>query len=202
MAYTLRTKDNAGDNGRAADQNESVDNDIAFQAVVLPLTSFAGPQPPAATGGIIRQFCKQTGLADNTATTVFTTNTTNEAGDNDSGVFGLRITGIACHGIGPTGETAVWMFTANCTRAINAAATAGMNAVTVDSEHYSYAYSVAATKGIASVALQAFETSEYEVAWKFTVDLNGTTITTASVYCMVEMFYAGFTTAPTITSAG
>jgi len=34
MGYTLRTKDNALDLGRAADQNESVDNDIFFNGVI------------------------------------------------------------------------------------------------------------------------------------------------------------------------
>lgn len=34
MAYGVRTKDNAGDMGRAADQNQSVDNDIYFYALI------------------------------------------------------------------------------------------------------------------------------------------------------------------------
>jgi hypothetical protein len=46
------------------------------------------------------------------------------------------------------------------------------------------------------------ETSEYIVRVDFQVDLNGTTVTTASVYGMVSLTYAGFTTPPAIVSAG
>lgn len=51
MAYTLRTKDNAGDNGRAADQNESVDNDIFFNGQHLTgVTAWQPDKPPASAG--------------------------------------------------------------------------------------------------------------------------------------------------------
>jgi len=45
MAYTVRTKDSALDLGRAADQNESVDNDIFFYAQIRYVVCVV--QPPA-----------------------------------------------------------------------------------------------------------------------------------------------------------
>lgn len=43
MAYTLRTKDSSGDLGRAADQNESVDNDISFYHAIRYLALTIAP---------------------------------------------------------------------------------------------------------------------------------------------------------------
>lgn len=57
MAYTLRTKDNAGDLGRAADQNESVDNDIHFEADHADAVSPWMPdKPPASPGALDDEF--------------------------------------------------------------------------------------------------------------------------------------------------
>lgn len=51
MAYTLRTKDAALDLGRAADQNESVDNDIAFyHAIRYVACTVAEPASSMAIG--------------------------------------------------------------------------------------------------------------------------------------------------------
>lgn len=49
MGYTLRTKDSASDLGRAADQNESVDNDIAFYHAIRYVACQVAA-PPGALG--------------------------------------------------------------------------------------------------------------------------------------------------------
>jgi hypothetical protein len=201
MAYTTRTKDAALDNGRAADQNESVDNDIYFDGYITKLVGMVGPFTPAPTGGVISKLVKRTGLADATATEVFTITTTNEAGANDAGVYYCEFVGLAAHGIGPTGETSVTELFAHWARAINQDGSAGANSAVVLATT-NLAASTAATKSVASVVITIVETSEYVQSVRFNVDISGTTITTADVVGMARLIYAGFTTPPVITSIG
>jgi hypothetical protein len=194
VAYATRTQDDPGDVGRAADQQQSVDNEEALYAAVY------GPSSPPP--GIVRQWVQRTGLQDNTATEIFTITTINEAGDNDGGVYGVVVEGIVAHGIGPTLEAAVASFRAQFARALNGAASAGNNSAVVESSETAVAASTVATKGIATITMTVVETSEYVQSVKFQVDINGTTVTTADVYLMVSLTYAGFTTPPAIVSAG
>lgn len=57
MAYTARSKDNAGDVGRAADQNESVDNDdFLYDNLGIENYSYAAHRPSASVGAASDEF--------------------------------------------------------------------------------------------------------------------------------------------------
>lgn len=57
MAYTVRTTDNAGDLGRAADQNESVDNDDWLYAnLQTEIASYSPDRPSASAGAASDEF--------------------------------------------------------------------------------------------------------------------------------------------------
>lgn len=203
MAYTVRTTDNAGDNGRAADQNESVANDIEFNARTLALYGqLMGPNPPAGTGGMVRQWVKKTGIVDNTATEIFTITTTDEAGNNDGGVYYMVFEGIIVHVGGVAGDNAVLGLDWRFARAMRAAGT-GQNssAVNCDTGYVIAESEGGSTKGIATCVWTITETSEYVMSIKAQPNLDGSAVTTATIVGMVTLYYVGFTTAPVITSA-
>jgi len=186
MAYVIRTKDEPGEVGRAADQQESVENDVFFKDIV-------------EGAYVIRRIVSKTGLVDNVATEVFTITTTDEAGNTDAGVYEVKLHGVVVHGeLTPTlGATACAGFGAQFCRAMRNAGV-GINSPVIENLETAVAATVAGTKSISAITMTATETSEYEVAVKFTVNLTGTSIGTAEVYLMVELVWAGFTTAPEI----
>ena len=196
MTFAARTKDDPGDVGRAADQQQSIDNEAALYAALLG-------EGPVATGGMVKQFVKKTAIADNVATEVFTITTTNEAGSNDGGVYWCLFEGVAVHVGGVAGDNAVSSAVSSFSRAMKStgvgmnsgAAAFGVSPQIAESEG-------GATKGIATCVMSVVETSEYVQSVKFTVDLDGSAVTTATVLGMVTVFYHGFTTPPVITSAG
>ena len=196
MSFAARSKDNPGDVGRAADQQQSVDNeDALFDAVLGP-----GAVP---TGGIVKQWVQLTGLVDNTATEVFTITTTDEAGNNDGGVYYCEITGIATHGIGPTGDTSVAGYKIAFARAMRSTGAGQVSAIGPYTGGAMIAESEGGTtKGLVTPVLTVVETSEFVMSVRFAVNIDGTTITTANVYGMVTLYYAGFTTPPAVTSVG
>lgn len=197
MSFTVRSKDSAGDVIRAADQNESVDNDDFLFSQVL------GPQPPAsATGGMVRQWVKLTGIADATTTEFATVTTTNEAGDNDGGVYHAVFEGFVAHGYGPTLEASIMGLRFQVVRAINGAGAAGGSSAVVESSKTAVATSTVATKSITSITTSVNETSEYVLSFRINADITGATVTTAAIFGMMTVYYAGFNTAPVITSAG
>ena len=62
MAYTVRTTDNAGDLGRAADQNESVDNDAWLYANLQTEIADYDPRRPSASAGAASDEFQSTAL--------------------------------------------------------------------------------------------------------------------------------------------
>lgn len=195
MAFVVRSKDNPGDVGRAADQQQSIDNESALYAAVLG-------GGPVATGGMVRQFVKKTGLVDATTTTIFTITTTNEAGNNDGGVYACIFEGIVAHGTGPTLETSGMTVRSEFSRAVNGSGAAGNNSTVTSVYSGTVAASTAATKTIAGYTFTAVETSEYVVTGNVNLDISGATITTGDVAGLVTLYYFGFATPPVITSAG
>src|SRR3990167_428502 len=91
VSFIARTKDDPGDVGRAADQQQSVDNEAALFAALL------GPATPPP--GIVRQFVKKLSIADNTATEFATITTTNETGNVDGGAYVAHFRGMVAHGL-------------------------------------------------------------------------------------------------------
>ena len=195
MSFLARSKDNAGDVGRAEDQQQSVDNEDFLFAGQIGVV-------PATTGGVIRQFVRKTAIADNSATEVFTITTTDETGSNDGGSYFVVIEGMATHGVGPTADTAVMGGQYLFGRALNGAGTPGTNSAVVEGAETAVAASTAGTKTITTVTFTVVETSEYIVSVRVTIDLAGTTVTTGTWHGMVTLYYMGFTTPPVVTSIG
>lgn len=151
---------------------------------------------------VIRKFISKTGLVDNTATNVFTITTTNETGSTDGGVFVCTMSGMVAHGsANDSAETSCWGWGGRFVRAVNAAGAAGGNSAVVEIGETAVGASAAATKTITACTATVVETSEYVQTIQFQVDCGGTTVTTAEVYLMVEVVYAGFLTAPVIAAA-
>jgi hypothetical protein len=194
MPFTTRSKDNAGDNGRAVDQNASVDNDNWLWGQII------GPVPPASTGGMVKQWVQLSGMVDATATEIFTVTTVNEAGATDGGVWGAKFDGIGIHGAGSASENAVAVLMSQTFAKAMGNDGVGLAACTALDES-SYCSS-GAEKTIVNFAWTVVETSEYVTSCRCTLDIGGTAITTGEVCGMVTLFYKGFTTAPVITSAG
>jgi hypothetical protein len=152
---------------------------------------------------MVRQFVKKTGMADNTATEVFTITTTNEAGSNDGGVWSLVFLGMACHGTLPAGDCSVIAVHATISRAMGAAGAGVSGAASgLGPAAANVSANNAGNKTVVNPSITLVETSEYISSIKFQVDLQGAVITTGEVYGMVELIYAGFTTPPVVTSAG
>ena len=194
MSYATRTKDNPGDVGRAADQQQSIDNEAALYAALLG----AGP---VATGGMVLQYVKKLGMADNVATEFATISTTNEAGNADGGVWMVTCEMMAAHGSAAGGETSASFVYFRAARAINSTGAAGTITL-VTSGTDCIAASTAGTKTITSVTITVAETSEYVISLRAQIDCAGGAVTTGEIYGMIRLHYAGFTTPPVITSAG
>jgi hypothetical protein len=193
MSYATRSKDNPGDVGRAADHQQSIDNEQALWA------SLIGPLPTAFPPGHIRTIVKKTGIADNVATTIFTITTTNEGGNNDGGVWMLRLFGLVTHYGGNASENAGVELFGQCVRAMGAAG-AGQNNLSGSFLGQVASSDGSVTKGIASITMTMVETSEYEVVVKAQIDLSGTVVTTGRVIGIVDLFWEGFATAPVVSS--
>jgi hypothetical protein len=196
MSYVTRTKDNPGDVGRAADQQQSVDNEEALFAASL------GPAPVSEGWGVIRQFVKKTGIPDNVATEIATITTANEAGNNDGGVWGGQINGVFVHAGGKAGDNAVWYRQIGIARAMKSTGI-GQNAA-IDASWIMAGPAESeggATKGIATALYSLVETSEFVISVRVTVDLDGTAVTTAEFFGYIELIWSDFVTPPVITSA-
>ncbi len=200
MAFSPRTKDNPGDPGRAADQQQSIDNeDALFAALLGPVAALTGPTPP----GIVRQFVKKTAIADNVATEVFTITTTNEAGSTDGGVYYAVFEGFVQHVGGSAGDNAIVGGRYSFVRAMTAAGVGQNSAVAEVGEHTAAESEGGTTKGLAAATptVTVVETSEYVMSVKFQIDLDGNAVTNATVVGMVTVYYNSFLHAPSITSA-
>jgi hypothetical protein len=196
MAFDPRTKDNPGDVGRSADQNQSIDNENFLYAGLF------GPVPDSQPPGVMRAWVQKTGMNDDIATEVFTITTTNEGGDADGGVYGVFVEAIAQHVGGAAGDNAVYAGRYHFARAMKSTGV-GQNAPVVEAGESGPAESEGGTtKGISAVTMSVVETSEYVQSVRFQVNLDGTTVTSASVFALVTLVYASFTTPPVITSAG
>lgn len=151
---------------------------------------------------VIHKVIKKTGIADASATNLFTITCTNEAGSNDGGVYAVFCRGVVAHGSGPTSaETSCMGFAAQFARAINAAGAAGNSSAVIENAETAVAASTVATKTITSITMTLVETSEYVITVQINVDCAGTTVTTADVTLEVELAYIGFLTPPVIASA-
>jgi hypothetical protein len=147
---------------------------------------------------IVRKTVVRTGIADNTATEVGTITTVNEAGSTDGGAYTCFIKAAAFHNGLNSGDNAVMGGLYHFSRAQQAAGTGQLSAVVEAGETAAAESEGGTTKGIATVTCTVTETSEYITSIKFTVDLDGTTITTAVVVAEIEVIWYGYLTPPVI----
>jgi hypothetical protein len=196
MAYVVRTKDSPGDVGRAADQQQSVDNEVALYTAILG-------EGPLATGGMVRQFVKLTGIADATATQFCTITTANEAGDTDGGVFSAFFEGMATHGYAnDSDDTSCIVMHLNFSRALEMHGTPGTLTAVNSVASPAVAASNAANKTITTAVVTVAETSEYITSVLVNINCAGGVVTTGDIFGMMTLYYAGFLTPPVITSSG
>ena len=147
---------------------------------------------------VIRYVKTLTNISDNTATTVFTINTTNET-SNDGGGYSCHVHAVIGHGITSSAtDLAAKSFTAQFCRVIKASGT-GVNSAVSEAVETASASTTPASKDISTVTMTVVETTEYANAVQFTVDLTGLVISTAQIALVVELVWWGFETPPTIT---
>jgi len=145
-----------------------------------------------------RMFVK-TGIADNTATSVFRITTNNESGSTDAGGYSVFVHALIGHNV--TGnaaiDTAVKSFTAHFARAMEDTG-AGVNSAVSEISESGSAATTSLQKDLSTVTMTVVETSEYLNDVQFTLDLTGAAVTTGQVICVVRLIYYGFTTPPTL----
>ena len=187
MTYVVRTKDNAGDVGRAADQQASVDNDAHFKLTL-------------EGDNVIRAIIVKEGLPDNVATEMFTITTTDEGGDNDGGVYACWIRGVVSH-VHDTDVhanwTAVQAWSGFFSRAVGKNAGGGVNSSLTEVEG-AVAAQNPGVRTFTTVTATVVETSEFVQSVKILIDLSGSDVDQGVVVFMVELTWFGFLTPPVI----
>jgi hypothetical protein len=149
----------------------------------------------------ITKTIQKTGIADNTATGVFTVTTTDETGNVDGGAFVCDVLALVSHiATAGAGNNAVKKYRGSFSREIISTAT-GTNTAVEDTFTGTSAASASATRDIGTITMDVVETSEYVQTVRFTVDLTGSSVQTAEVTCFITLLYTGFTTAPVIAAA-
>lgn len=145
---------------------------------------------------VIRKIINVTGISDNTATTIFTVNTSSA----QEGCYSVFVHFVVIHD-GAVTDKASKSFTAQYTRAVKVSigVASGVTSTITEVVETASAATTSATKDISTVTLTTTEVSETSVDAQITVDLTGSSVGTATVYGVVELVWSGFTTAPTIT---
>lgn len=146
--------------------------------------------------GVVEGAFQLAGIADNTATTIFSITTADEDGSNDGGVYACFVQAVIGHP-GGSGDTisAVKSFTAHFGRVMANGGTGVLTAVSEISESAS-ATTNSLSRDISTVTMTAVENGEYQVDVKLQIDLTGSLATTAAVNLHVRMVYFGFLSPP------
>lgn len=194
MAYETRTKDDAGDPGRYADQNQAVDNEEYLKGLVDAL---------APDTGVLIAYISVDGMVDNTLTDLFSITTTNETGDADAGGYFCVVEGVFIHNVDEDDHTSGW----GCDLRFTHVNGADGSADTPDSDLDINKYDEKARSGDPENTVFTDSTysinhaSNYETEVKVTVNLGGTVIGTGSFRGLVKVLWWGYLTAPEIVPA-
>lgn len=157
-------------------------------------------QPEAVTAlpGVVDASFWVTGMADNTATTLFSILTTDEDGSADGGVYSCQVQAVVAHSGTPTASnSAVKSFAAHFGRVLKNDGTGVTTAVSEISETNSAA-TTSLTRDVGTVTLSTSEANEYQLDVQLTVDLTGSSVDVGNVGVFVRVVYFGFTTAPQV----
>lgn len=170
-------------------------NNDRFQAIEDTLAKFEIGQGRY----IIEKLIVKTGLTDNTATSVFRVETTNETGSTDGGGYAVFVHGLITHGVSSTSSNAATKsFTAHFTRAQKSDGT-GVNSAVSEISETGSAATTTLTRDISTVTMTVLETSEYQNDIQFQIDSTGSSATTPGIVLYVRVIWYGYLTAPTVT---
>ena len=189
MPFHTRTKDDPGDVGRAADQQQSVDNDNYLESIL-------------EGDHTVRRQIHVHDIPDNVATTIFTIKTTDEFGAMDAGAYAVRIHGSVVHlsSVDPetSDEVAIKGFGAQWARAMDKLGAAGANSAVTENLETAVATTNAGQRTITTVTLTLVEVSEFEVDVKILIDLGGANIGVGCATFNIELVWCAFYSPPTI----
>jgi len=147
-----------------------------------------------------RALFTKTGISDNVQTNIFTVTTTNESGSTDGGGFVCFCNCLIGHAIA-SNATDLAIRAAHCVfQRINKADGTASSAMGEIWEGGVTA-SASATRSIASVTPGQTATSNYVTTMWLTIDLTGTSVTTAQAVVAVELIWWGYLHAPTLAAA-
>jgi hypothetical protein len=142
----------------------------------------------------------KTNIADNTATSMFRVTTTDETGNADGGGYAVFVRALVGHAlVNNTGGAAAGAYTFAFSRALLGAGT-GANSVITAVAPAGTATTSAPARDIASVTASLVETSEYQNDFRLTIDLSGSSVSTANVVLEVTLLWYGFSTAPVLSA--
>ena len=160
-------------------------------------------QRVATAAGVERAVIHKDGIADDTATALFTITTTNESGNTDDGAYTCFIKGMIGHRIDTdTGDPAVKGYSVAFARCI-AGNGDGANTAVTDPPLYESAEagSGLSTRGITDVEVTVAETSEYVQTISIQITDDGSSVDTFEVTFEVEVIWAEFLTPPVIAAS-
>jgi len=159
-------------------------------------------QRVATAAGVERAVIHKDGIADNTATALFTITTTNESGNTDDGAYTCFIKGMVGHRIDTdaAGNLAVKGYSVAFARCI-AGDSSGTNTAVTEIYESAEAGSNLDLRGINSVTTTVAETSEYVQTISITIDDDGSGVDTFEVVFEVEVIWGEFLTPPVITAS-
>jgi len=147
----------------------------------------------AAAGRVEADIYKDT--VDNSATAVFTITTTNEAGDNDAGVYSVLVHAIGYANRREASSTEASRDYFGAFGRSMRANGAGVNSAVTDIYKSASIDTDPATRSVTTLTMTVAETSEYVQTVSFLVDV---TSGNPGVLVHAELIWSGFTTPPTI----
>ena len=156
------------------------------------------------TGHMIKAWVYKGGLADNTATTVFTVNNIDGGGLADAGYYACKFKGIILHSLASvaSGHGAGRYYEGAFSKILNDGGDGDrVSGVTEIQDILNLAIASGVTD-ISNVTMTVVETSAYVTTVQFTIDVTGSGATTSSVEGEVTLIYRTFGSPPTIVSAG
>ena len=158
----------------------------------------------AGHGHMIKAWVYKGGISDNSATTVFTVNTTNESGTSDSGYYACKFKGVILHLLAAynAGHGAGRYYEGVFAKLVNdGGSSRSVSGVTEMRDILNLAID-SGTTDISNVTMTVVDTSAYVSTVQFTVDVSGAGATSSSVEGEVTLMYRTFEIPPRIVSAG
>lgn len=147
---------------------------------------------------VARAVIMKSGLADNTATSVFRITTPSDSG-GDAGGYACFVNALVTHGTDTQRSyNAARAFKAAFARAVNQTP-AGANSAVSEITETDSAANNPTNRNIDGIVMTVTEVDEYQLDVQFAVDQSGSSGNVgAAVVCSVELIWHGFSAAPTI----